>query len=317
MDKFSEQIQFASAPVSWGVQDDRGRAWEQPYEGMLGEMVSAGYTGTELGPYGYFPTDSAVLNETLKRFQLTMLSSFVPVPLTDPARVEKVIEQVRRVGALLSALGAKLLVLADCQTPERREIAGRVPVDGSKSLKPDQWKQVGAIIRQVERASAEFGLRVVFHPHVATFVETPFEVEYLFDALGGSQVGLCLDTGHCVYGGGDAVDEARKYRDRLHYVHIKDIDARILGEARRKKFNFEQAIGAGVFSRIGAGCIDFDGFFRFLAESRYAGWAIVEQDVIYGKTSVPPVESMRESLSYLKNVVGKLDSSNQAAKTRV
>jgi inosose dehydratase len=316
MDKFSEQIQFASAPVSWGVQDDRGPGWEQPHEQMLGEMVSAGYTGTELGPYGYFPTDPAVLNQTLKRLRLTLLSSFVPVPLTDPARVEKVIEHVRRVGGLLSALGAKLLVLADCQTPERREIAGRVPVDGSKSLRLDQWKQVGAIIRKVEQASAEFGLRVVFHPHVATFVETPFEVEYLFDALAGSQVGLCLDTGHCVYGGRDAVDEARKYRERLHYVHIKDIDARILGEARLKRFNFEHAIEAGVFSRIGAGCIDFSAFFRFLAESGYAGWAIVEQDVIYGKTKVPPAESMRGSLDYLKNVVGELDSANQTAKTR-
>jgi inosose dehydratase len=316
MDKFSEKIQFAAAPVSWGVQDDRGPAWEQPYERMLGEMVSAGYTGTELGPYGYFPADAAVLNETLQRLRLTLLSSFVPVPLTDPARVETVIEHVRRVGGLLSALGAKLLVLADCQTPERREIAGRVPVDGSKSLKLEQWKQVGAIIRQVERASAEFGLRVVFHPHVATFVETPFEVENLFNALADTPVGLCLDTGHCVYGGGDPVDEARKYGDRLEYVHIKDVDARILGEARSKKLNFEQAVGTGVFSRIGAGCIDFDAFFRFLAENRYAGWAIVEQDVIYGKTLVAPVESMRDSLGYLKNVVSKLDSGNQAAKTR-
>jgi len=316
MDKFSEQIQFAAAPVSWGVQDDRGPAWEQPYERMLGEMVSAGYTGTELGPYGYFPADPGILNGTLKRFGLSLLSSFVPVPLTDPLRVETVIEHVRRVGALLSALGARVLVLADCQTPERREIAGRVPVDGSKSLRLEQWKQVGAIIRQVERASAEFGLSVVFHPHVATFVETPLEVEYLFDALAGTQVGLCLDTGHCVYGGGDAVDEARKYRERLQYVHIKDVDARILGEARGKKLNFEQAVGAGVFSRIGAGCIDFEAFFRFLADSGYAGWAIVEQDVIYGKTLVQPVESMRGSLSYLKNVVRKLDSASQAAKTR-
>jgi inosose dehydratase len=316
MDKFSEKIHFASAPVSWGVQDDRGPGWEQPYEQILGEMLSAGYTGTELGPYGYFPTDPAVLNETLKRFGFTMLSSFVPVPLTDPARVETVIQHVRRVGVLLSALGAKLLVLADCQTPERREIAGRVPIDGSKSLRNEQWKNVGAIIRQVEAASAEFGLGVVFHPHVATFVETPIEVEHLFEVLAGTKVELCLDTGHCVYGGGDPVDEARKYRELLRYVHIKDVDARVLGEARRAKLNFEQAVGAGVFSRIGAGCIDFDAFFRFLAESGYAGWAIVEQDVIYGKTRVPPVESMRESLSYLKKVVGKIDSANQAAKTR-
>ena len=316
MDKFSEQIQFAAAPVSWGVQDERGPAWEQPYERMLGEMVSAGYTGTELGPYGYFPADPGILNGALKHFGLSLLSSFVPVPLTDPSRVETVIEHVRRVGALLSALGARVLVLADCQTPERREIAGRVPVDGSKSLRLAQWQQVGAIIRQVERASAEFGLRVVFHPHVATFVETPLEVEYLFDALAGTQVGLCLDTGHCVYGGGDAVDEARKYRERLEYVHIKDVDARILGEARGKKLNFEQGVGAGVFSRIGAGCIDFEGFFRFLADRGYAGWAIVEQDVIYGKTSVAPVESMRASLSYLKNVVNKIDSPSQALKPR-
>lgn len=313
MDKFSERIQFASAPVSWGVQDDPGPAWKQPYEQILEEIVSAGYTGTELGPYGFFPTDPAVLNKTLRRFGLTMLSSFVPVPITEPSRVEKVIEHVRRVGTLLSALGAQLLVLADCQTPQRMEIAGRVPVDGSKSLTTAQWKHVGAVIRQVEQSAGEFGLRVVFHPHVATFVETPMEVECLFDALAGTQVGLCLDTGHCVYGGGDPADEARKYRSALQYVHIKDIDTHVLGEARRQKFNFEQAIGAGVFSRIGNGCIDFDGFFRFLAESHYSGWAIVEQDVIYGKTIVPPAESMRASLSYLKNIVSNLSSARQLA----
>lgn len=308
MQKFPEQIRFASAPVSWGVQDDPGPGWEQPYEQILGEIVSAGFTGTELGPFGYFPTDPGVLNKTLQRFGLTMLSSFVPVPLTEPSRVQKVIGHVRRVGSLVSALGARLLVLADCQTPERRALAGRVPVDGSKSLALAQWKQVGAVIRQVEQAAADFGLSVVFHPHVATFVETPTEVERLFDALAATRVGLCLDTGHCVYGGGDPIDEARKYRSLLQYVHIKDIDASILGEARRQKLDFAQAIGAGVFSRIGSGCIDFDGFFRFLAESGYSGWAIVEQDVIYGKTVVPPVESMRTSLSYLKNVTSTISS---------
>jgi inosose dehydratase len=240
---------------------------------------------------------------------LTLLSSFVPVPITDPSKTATVIEHVRRVGSLLSALGAKLLVLSDCQTPERRQIAGRVPVDGSKSLNAAQWKQVGAVIGDVERAAAEFGLHLVFHPHVATFVETTMEVECLFNALAGTQVGLCLDTGHCVYGGGDPTEEARKYRSLLRYVHIKDVNTTVLGEARRKKLDFEGAVGAGVFCRIGEGCIDFEGFFRFLAEIQYSGWVVVEQDVIYGKTAVPPVESMRASLDYLKGVISKLESS--------
>lgn len=299
MNQLSGQIRLACAPVSWGVQDDPGPAWEQPYERVLAEIASAGYNGTELGPYGYFPTDPRILGETLKRLKLSLLSCFVPVPISDPSRTAEVVAHVRKVGALLSVLGAKLLVLADGQTSERREIAGRVPVDGSKSLSADQWKQVGAVIQEVRRAAEEFGLSLVFHPHVATFVETPREVECLFDALAGSSVGLCLDTGHCVYGGGDPTDEARKYRPRLRYVHIKDINAAVLGEARHRHFNFEQAVGAGVFSRIGDGCIDFRGFFEFLEASNYSGWAVVEQDVIYGRTAVPPVDSMRASLSYL------------------
>lgn len=309
MKRFSEDIHFASAPVSWGVQDDPGPAWEQPYDRILEEIVSAGYTGTELGPYGYFPTDPAVLTRSLQQRALTLLSSFVPVPITDPSKTAKVIEHVRRVGSLLAAVGAKLLVLSDCQTPARREIAGRVPVNGSMSLTGVQWKDVGAVVGEVERAASEFGLGVVFHPHVATFVETPLEVARLFDALAGTQVGLCLDTGHCVYGGGDPTDEARKYRSLLRYVHIKDVNSAVLGRARQQKLDFEAAVGAGVFSPIGRGCIDFPSFFQFLADSQYSGWAIVEQDVIYGKTTVPPVDSMRISLDHLKGVIAKVETS--------
>src|SRR6267378_4288417 len=120
MDRMVEQFQFACAPVSWGVQDDPGPAWEQPYERVLDEILSAGYAGTELGPYGFFPTDPSLLTESLKRRKMSLLSSFVPVPLADPSQKTNAIQQVRKVGALLSALGAKLLVLSDCQTPKRQ-----------------------------------------------------------------------------------------------------------------------------------------------------------------------------------------------------
>lgn len=317
MGQLSERIHFASAPVSWGVQDDPGPAWEQPYERILDEILSAGYTGTELGPYGYFPTDPKVLGGGLKLRQLSLLSSFVPVPIADPLAKKKVIEHVRKVGALLSALGAKLLVLSDAQTPRRQQLAGHVPVDGRDSLNSDQWKHVGATLGEVERVAAEFELSLVFHPHVATYVETPMEVEQLFDSLASTHVGLCLDTGHCVYGGGDPAEEAKKYCSLLRYIHIKDINARVLGEARRKHLNFEQAVGAGIFSSIGDGCIDFEGFCRFLEGGQYSGWMVVEQDVIYGQTAIPPAESMRASLSYLKNLVSNLESAKRLAAKNV
>jgi inosose dehydratase len=301
------RFQFACAPVSWGVQDDPGPAWKQPYEQVLDDIVSAGYAGTELGPYGYFPTDPEVLAPILEQRGLALLSSFVPVPLTGPSHIVEVIAHIRRVGALLAALKAPLLVLADRQTPERQQLAGRVPADGSKSLGADEWKQVGRIVGEVEKAAAEYGLRLVFHPHVATYVETPCEVERLFDSLRSTTVGLCLDTGHCLYGGGNPVEEARKYRSLLQYVHVKDIDAAKLAEARRRELTFNQAIETGVFAPAGQGCVRLPDFFRELAGQGYSGWVVVEQDVIYGKTLVAPVDSMRSSLEYLKTIVSGMN----------
>ena len=303
----NSQFHFASAPVSWGIGDTPDAAWKQlPYQWVLDDIAAGGYSGTELGPYGYFSTDAEVLTGALAARHLTILSSFVPVPLSNPAAAENVIQHVRRVGSLLASLGAKMLVLADAQSPERMQLAGRVPVNGSRSLRAEQWRQVGAMVARVEQAAGEFGLGLVFHPHVATYVETVDEVQHFFEAVSSTGCGLCLDTGHCVYGGGDPVDEARKYRSLLRYVHVKDIDASRLGEARRRRLDFGQAVAAGVFSQVGQGCVCFSEFFRWLRAQAYSGWIVVEQDVKFGESAVAPRESMRLSLDYLKGVVAGL-----------
>ena len=306
MTDLTSRFQFASAPVSWGVQDYYDPAWEQPYERILDEMVAGGYTGTELGPFGYFPTDAAVLGPVLRRKRLTMLSSFVPVTLSEAACADAVVEHIRAVGALLSALGAPFIVLADAQSKAREKIAGRVPADGSQSLTAAQWREVARTVAAAERAANDFNLGLVFHPHVATYVETPRETEAFFDAVSSTRVGLCLDTGHCYYGGGDPAAEAEKYRHLLRYIHIKDIERPVLEEANRKELNFDQAVEAGVFSQIGEGCVDFPAFFRTLARNGYSGWLVVEQDIKYGVTPVAPAESMAASVRYLRSVVEDL-----------
>ncbi len=174
------RFRLASAPVSWGVQDYPDPAWEQPYETILDEMIEGGYEGTELGPYGYFPTDAAVLKPVLQAKRLHMLSSFVPVNLADAAAAAQVISHIRQVGALLAALGAPCIVLADEQSRARESVAGRVPADGSFSLTAEQWHNVAAIAAEAEKVAAGFGLDLVFHPHVGTYVETRQEVERFF-----------------------------------------------------------------------------------------------------------------------------------------
>ena len=297
---------FASAPDSWGVLDYPGPSWNQSYEKMLDEMVEAGYTGTELGPYGFFPTDPAVLKPQLEKRKLKLLGSFVPVLLSDPASAKLAVEQIRKVGVLLATLQAPFLVLADAQSEDRDRISGRVPADGSASLSPAQWKNLVKVVEDAAKVAHEFGLDLVFHPHVSTYIETPQECERFFHATSHTGIGLCLDTGHCVYGGGDAIAEAEKFRSVLRFVHIKDVNAKVLEESRRKKLTFEQAIEEKVFTIIGKGSIDFPAFFRVLVKNNYSGWMVVEQDVKFGATPVPPAQSIAASLKYLQGVVNNL-----------
>jgi len=301
------RFKFASAPDCWGVLDYPSPSWEQSYQTMLDEMVFAGYTGTELGPYGFLPTDPKLLESELSQRKLKLLGSFVPVVLSDPASTRIVVERIRIVGGLLAALGAPFLVLADAQSEERDRIAGRVPADGSRGLNAQQWKQVARVVAEAAGVAEEFGLDLVFHPHTSTYVETPQETAQFFDVTSASKIGLCLDTGHCAYAGGDPAAEAEKYREILRFVHIKDVDEKVMAQVRRTEMNFEQAIAADAFTIIGQGSVDFPGFFRALEKNNYSGWMVVEQDVTYGATVVPPVESVAASLRYLQEVAAAFD----------
>jgi inosose dehydratase len=306
MTETKDRFLFASAPDSWGVLDYPGPSWEQSYEKMLDEMAQAGYTGSELGPYGFFPTDPGILEPQLKKRKLKLLASFVPVKMTDTAAGKAVIGRIRKVGGLLAALKAPFLVMADDQSNERNAFSGRAYDKGCPTLTAEQWKHIGRIVADAEKVANEFGLDLVFHPHVATYVETPEECERFYDATSHTKVGLCLDTGHCVYGHGDSVKEAEKYKNKLRFVHIKDCDVKVLEQARRNKWTFEEAIGHKVFTVIGKGDIDFLAFFHTLVKIGYSGWSVVEQDVKFGATPIPPAQSITASLKYLQGVVRDL-----------
>src|SRR5437763_10958872 len=170
-----DRFNFASAPDSWGVLDYPGPSWNQSYEKMLDEMNEAGYAGTELGPYGFFPTDPELLAPQLAKRRMKLLGSFVPVKMGDPGSGAAVIERIRKVGKLLATLGAPFLVMADDQSDERNRFSGRAYDKDCPRLTTEQWKHVGKIVSDAETVATDFGLAVVLHPHVAAQVATPAE----------------------------------------------------------------------------------------------------------------------------------------------
>jgi inosose dehydratase len=294
-------IKIASAPVSWGIYEFKGIEPKFPYTQVLDEIAGTGYTGMELGPWGYMPTDPDVLRAELEKRNLQLLSSFVPVKLVDANAHGEAEAFALMVGKLLAALGAQYVVLADDNgsVPELVQKAGKRT---GTMLSEAQWDVVGKGVNRIaQKIKDETGLGTVFHHHAGGYIETPEEVRELFKRTDADLVGLCLDTGHWHFGGGDALQAMQEYGERVWYLHLKDCDAAVHAKVRAENLNYMEAVAAGVFCELGKGVVDFPAVLAEMEKLGYDGWAIVEQDVLTDDKTAPKRIS-QANRDYLKSI---------------
>lgn len=294
-------IRIANAPVSWGIYEFERTDQKYPYTRVLDEIRATGYEGLEYGPWGYLPADPAVLNADLNARGLSLLSAFVPVKLVDSAAHDDALAHALKVGRVLADCGARHLVLADDNgtVPELVRQAGRRT---GSALDADQWRVVCAGVNRIARTVRDqLGLMTVFHHHCAGYVETPEETARLIDGTDADLVGLCLDTGHYHYAGGDAVQCIRDLGERVRYLHLKDCHPQIRAACAADEVDYFAATGRGVFCELGQGEVDFAGVLAAMEGLGYDGWAIVEQDVIVDDLDAPR-QSAARNRDYLRGL---------------
>jgi len=293
-------IRIGNAPVSWAVYEANGP--HPSFERVLDAVSLTGYQGVELGPLGFMPTDPARLAEELDRRKLTLASSYLALPLEDPTERPTAIARALDVARLLASRGTEELIIADDEDAERMRYAGRADTAGAPRWNPKQWDEAKRTLRAVSQALYdELRMRVVVHPHAGTFIETPEEIDRLLSLTPVGYVDLCLDTAHCVYGGGDPMAVLAAHPHRVRYLHLKDIRADALRKVRDQKEGFRR--GAGVFCAPGEGSIPFGQLVEALRRRRYQGWLVVEQDIVpddVGRLTPDPFDSARRSREYLR-----------------
>ncbi len=295
-------IQVGNAPVSWGVienvEGERGG-----YRRVLDEIAETGYAGTELGDWGFLPTDPDLLRAELESRNLELIASWVGIAYADPECHADGATRAVQTAKLLAEVGGPdtLIVLGDDHStvPMRTMNAGRIRPD--QSLSEAGWQIYAQGVNRVARAvQDETGLRCVFHHHAASWVETPWETDRLLSMTDPTIVGLVFDTGHYQFGGGDAVEGLKDYVDRVWHVHFKDHDPAVHAAALDKDWGYPEAVGQGVFCELGQGDVDFPGVLNQLDKTGYRGWIVVEQDVLPGTGR--PKESARRSRQYLRGL---------------
>jgi inosose dehydratase len=271
-------VRIGSAPISWGVCELPDWGVVLPYERVLDEMAALGYAGTELGPWGYLPQDAGALRRELRARRLELAGAFCPVTLHDRARYDDQVRYALETSRLLADLGAPVLVLAEAGDRSRARIAGRVAPEDPR-FSADEWTRFAEGANEIARQARAMGLVTAFHPHAGTYVETPGEIDQLLRGTDPDLVGLCLDTGHVAYGGGDPVALVWRDPSRVRHVHLKDIYRERYERALARRLDFTAAVGEDVFAPVGRGSVDMKGLLRVLRDAGYDGWLIVEQDI--------------------------------------
>jgi inosose dehydratase len=295
-------IHIANAPCSWGVIEnvagDRGG-----YAVVLDEMQATGYTGTELGDWGFMPTDPDQLRQELNQRKLQLLASWVSVYLHDANRhAQSETEAVRTAHLLAEVAGPNSLIVLgnDPYTnPIRTLHAGRITPE--QQMSDSQWQIFAEGANRVARAVKQAtGLRTVFHHHIGTWVETPAETAKLLHLTDPQLVGLCFDTGHYRFAGGDPLAGLQQFAERVWHVHFKDHDPRIAAQSRQAGWNGIQSVEHGVFCELGRGDVNFPAVVQSLQNIGYTGWIVVEQDVLPGLGT--PKESAQRNRDYLRSI---------------
>jgi len=306
-------IEIANAPCSWGALEFAGMQGAGiAYRQMLDELRATGYTATELGDWGFMPTDPAVLRGELAGRSLALAGAFVPVALKNPAAHGAGTAAALRVADLLRTTTAHqagpppVLVLADDNgsDPARTRAAGRVtPALG---LSAAEWETFAGGAMHIARAVRDAtGLPVAFHHHCAGYVETPDEIARLLDLTDPALLGLVFDTGHYLYGTGSNDGAAvpaglERFGSRIRHLHFKDCAPSVAARARVSGWDYFTAVQQGVFCELGRGAVPFAAVTAWLRAHTYSGRIVVEQDVLPGMGT--PRESAQRNRAYLHSL---------------
>jgi len=300
----NSEIKIANAPCSWGVLefelDDKSLGYQQ----VLDEIAETGYRGTELGDWGFMPTNPAELNKEISNRKLDLVGAFVPVALSNETAHDDGIQKALDVAALIYHAGYKdaFIVLADDNgsVEERTKDAGRITAE--QILSAEQIKTFANGAEKIALAVKDkYGMRTVFHHHCAGYIETPAEIDTLLNATDPELLGLCFDTGHYRFGGGkNPLDVLEKYWDRIWHMHFKDFAPQVAEQSIKNKWDYFESVKNGVFCELGKGDVDFIAIKDFLNKKNYKGWIVVEQDVLPGMGN--PKQCAQNNRSYLQSI---------------
>jgi inosose dehydratase len=286
-------------PIVWNNAEMFDLAPETAGTTVMDEIARLGYAGTQFGR-GFPERDE--LRQALDSRGLRFAELYSAVNAGPDGLAPDAAQTAHHDLERLVAAGGEVLVVAVHGGGERDAWSGRV-ADGAPQWDAVAYEGLATLLGELVAAAPD-GVRVAFHPHTATWVESPDEVEALAGRLPDTGAGLCLDVGHYLVGGGEPARAIRHYGSLVTHVHLKDVDASVLARLRGGELDgFGGAVRERIFTELGNGALDLAGVLETLSAINFDGWLMVEQDSSW----LTPSEAAAVGGRVLRYALGELE----------
>ena len=277
-------IVIANAPVSYGAFEVTVGHDPNVPDGLsvLDQVADAGYAGIDLGPTGYLGTGER-LGELLAERGLGLAGAYLELPYADHVALRAALPDLDAMLDVFDTVRPYLPgppprpTLADNGSEARRGKPGRSVSDRSAGLDADSWRKFAEGLATVIAHCRDRGYEPTFHPETGTHVEAPWEIERVLEL---SDIGLCLETGHMMLGGGDPVDMLRAWAERINHVHLKDARLTVMRQIIEDDAPVTDIWSREAFCALGHGDLDTDAIIDGIRAIGFQGWLVVEQDIL-------------------------------------
>ena len=267
------KVKLGIAPIAWTNDDMPDLGKENTFEQCISEMALAGFTGCEVG--NKYPKDTAVLKKALDLRGMQICNAWFSTFLTTKPYEETEKGFIEHI-TFLKEMGAKVVGISE----QGHSIQGtdKSIFDDKYVMNDEEWDKLCTGVTKLGKIAKDMGIRLTFHHHMGTVVQTEAEIDRLMENTDPEVFGLLFDSGHLAYCGEDYMSVLNKYIDRIWHVHLKDIRPEVVAKVKAEHLSFLQGVRLGTFTVPGDGAIDFAPIFQVLADHDYEGYVLVEAE---------------------------------------
>lgn len=285
-------------PTVWTNDDLPTLGDDISFEQCISEMALAGFQGCSVGHK--YPRDPKVLKPALELRGLRVSEPWASTYFTVAGMEERTFNSFREQMAFIKAMGGSEIVVAELGNAVHQQPIALLP--NKPVMNSDQWSRLSTGLNRLGKAANDGGMRLCYHHHMGTVVQTRAEVDRLLEMTDPALVHLLLDTGHLHWSGDDPLALARDHAKRIKHVHLKDIRDKVKDQAAKNNWSFLEAVMEGVFTVPGDGDIDFKPILESLSSSGFEGWLVVEAEQDAKKAH--PLTYAKKARAHLRDIIG-------------